>query len=91
MQTALGFYSDAMLMFAAIILFYHLATMIVNTAHHGVVMGKQANQIWAPIRLVVAIGLLVPMGSGGPPRVNPMAPAGGAGMNSGSVYRCQNG
>ena len=62
--TALGFYSDAILVVAAIILFYHLASMVVETAHHGVVMGKRANQIWAPIRLVVAIGLLVPISGG---------------------------
>jgi len=61
---ALGFYSDAILIVAAVILFYHLASMTVETAHHGVVMGKRANQIWAPIRLVVAIGLLVPIGGG---------------------------
>jgi conjugal transfer/type IV secretion protein DotA/TraY len=62
--TSLGYYSDAILIVAAFILFYHLASMIVETAHHGVVMGKRANQIWAPIRLVVAIGLLVPISSG---------------------------
>lgn len=62
--TALGFYSDAILVVAAVILFYHLASMIVETAHHGVVMGKRANQIWAPIRLVVAVGLLVPVSGG---------------------------
>jgi conjugal transfer/type IV secretion protein DotA/TraY len=27
-------------------------------------MGKRANQIWAPIRLVFAIGLLVPINGG---------------------------
>jgi conjugal transfer/type IV secretion protein DotA/TraY len=64
MASALGFYSDAILVVAAIILFYHLTAMVVETAHHGVVMGKRANQIWAPIRLVVAIGLLVPINGG---------------------------
>lgn len=62
--SALGYYSDAILIVAAVILFYHLAAMTVETAHEGVVMGKRANQIWAPIRLVVAIGLLVPIGGG---------------------------
>jgi conjugal transfer/type IV secretion protein DotA/TraY len=62
--SALGFYSDAILIVAAIILFYHLASMVVETAHHGVPMGKRANQVWAPIRLVVAIGLLVPISGG---------------------------
>ncbi len=61
MQTALGFYSDAILIIAALILFYHLTTMVLQTAHHGKVMGNEAKQIWAPIRLVMAIGLLVPI------------------------------
>lgn len=63
--TALGVYSDAILIFASFILFYHLVSMVVETAHTGVPMGKRANQIWAPIRLVVAIGLLVPVSSSG--------------------------
>lgn len=62
--TALGFYSNAILVFAGFILFYHLVSMVVETAHTGVPMGKRANQIWAPIRLVVAVGLLVPVSSG---------------------------
>lgn len=62
---ALAFYSNAILVFAAFILFYHLVSMIVETAHHGTPMGKRANQIWAPIRLVVAVGLLVPVSSQG--------------------------
>lgn len=62
--SALGFYSDAILVVAAVILFYHLVAMVVETAHHGVVMGKRASQVWAPIRLVVAIGLLVPIAGG---------------------------
>jgi len=62
--TALGFYSDAILIVAAVVLFYHLVSMVVETAHHGVVMGRRASQVWAPIRLVVAVGLLVPVASG---------------------------
>jgi conjugal transfer/type IV secretion protein DotA/TraY len=63
-QGALGFYSSAILIVAGLILFYHLTAMIVETAHHGVPMGKRASQIWAPIRLVIAIGMLVPTSSG---------------------------
>jgi conjugal transfer/type IV secretion protein DotA/TraY len=62
--TTLAFYSDAILVVAAIILFYHLVVMVVETAHTGVPMGKKERQIWAPIRLVVAIGLLVPIAGG---------------------------
>lgn len=79
MMTMLGFYSDAVLMVAALILFYHLASMVVETAHHGTVMGKRANQVWAPIRLVVAVGLLVPIGNNGPANCSATS---GAGLNS---------
>ncbi len=76
----LGFYSEAMLVVAAFILFYHLVAMVAHTAHDGVVMGKSANQVWAPIRLVFAIGLLVPVGSAGTGQCNGQA---GVGLNSG--------
>ncbi len=59
-QSALAFYSRGVLVLAGFILLYHLTTMIAETAHTGKFMGR-ANQIWAPIRLVVAIGLLVPI------------------------------
>lgn len=61
---ALAFYSNAILLVAGILLFYFLVVLIAETAHHGEVMGKKANKIWAPIRLVFAIGLLVPINSG---------------------------
>ncbi|MFA5040524.1 MAG: DotA/TraY family protein [Bdellovibrionales bacterium] len=64
LQGILGFYSNAILIVAALVLFYHLASMVLETAHTGVPMGKQARQIWAPLRLVMAIGLLVPISGG---------------------------
>jgi len=60
----LAFYSNGILIIASVILLYHLVAMVAETAHQGAVMGKRANQIWAPIRLIVAIGLLVPLASG---------------------------
>ena len=59
--SALGFYSNAMLIMAGILLGYHLVSMVLNTAHSGVVMGKNANQVWAPLRLAAAVILLVPI------------------------------
>ncbi len=61
---ALGIYSNSVLVIAALLLFYNLAVMVVETAHTGVPMGKRSNQVWAPIRLVLAIGFLVPVSSG---------------------------
>lgn len=65
LKAALGIYSTAVLIFAGIILLYHLAAMIVETAQTGVAGGKRFNQFWGPIRLVVAIGLLVPVAASG--------------------------
>jgi hypothetical protein len=67
-QTALrvmmGFFSNAILIIASVILLYHFVVMVAETAHTGTIGGKETNQIWAPIRLVIAIGLLVPLASG---------------------------
>ncbi|MDD5586029.1 MAG: DotA/TraY family protein [Alphaproteobacteria bacterium] len=60
--TGLGYYSAGILVLAGVILLYYLMKMVAETAHTGKVMGN-ASQIWAPIRLVVAIGLLVPIGA----------------------------
>lgn len=57
-------YSTAMLFLAALILIYHLISMVVHTAHDGRVMGKSAHQVWAPIRLIFALGLLIPVANG---------------------------
>lgn len=84
MISALGFYSNGMLVFAAVILFYHLISMVVMTAHEGVPMGKRASQVWAPIRLVFAVGLLVPMGSPGG-----QCSTSGAGLNAGQYIVIQ--
>ncbi len=63
LQSVFAFYSNAMLVCAALIVLYHLVHIVVGTAHHGEVMGKHHDKIWAPLRLVFAIGLLVPIAS----------------------------
>lgn len=63
-RTLAAMYSNAMLVLAVIIVVYHLLSMIVHTAHDGTPMGKGANHIWAPVRFVFALGLLVPVAGG---------------------------
>lgn len=58
----LGFYSQAMMVFAAIIVVYYVVTVLAEAAQSGTPFGRRFNSIWAPIRLVVALGLLVPLG-----------------------------
>ena len=63
-NTLLSMYSKIMLIFAGVILLWVVISTIADTARTGVPFGKHFNPVWAPIRLVVAIGLLVPLGSG---------------------------
>lgn len=69
MQAGLGAmfntYSMAMLVLAGFLVLYHLLMIIAGTAHEGRFGGRAMNQIWAPIRLVAAIGMLVPVGVNG--------------------------
>ncbi len=60
-QTLFIYYSGAMLIFAVFIVFYHLAIMVVESAHYGIPLGKRNKQLWAPMRLVIGLGLLIPL------------------------------
>jgi len=57
----MALYSTAMLILAGFVLLYIILTVITATAHEGRFGGSGFNQVWAPIRLVIAIGLLVPL------------------------------
>lgn len=60
----LNFFSKSMLVCAGFILIYHLFVIIGDSAHTGKPFGR-ANALWAPVRLVFAIGLLVPVSTSG--------------------------
>jgi conjugal transfer/type IV secretion protein DotA/TraY len=57
-------YSVGLLVIAVLIALYFVAAVIAETAESGTPFGKRFNHVWAPIRLVVAIGLLIPIGQG---------------------------
>ncbi|MEP1964461.1 DotA/TraY family protein [Tateyamaria sp.] len=63
LQAVLGFYSLATMVIAVIIVIYYVMTVIGEAAQTGTPFGKRFNSLWAPIRLVIALGLLVPLGS----------------------------
>lgn len=58
-------YSYGLLIIAAMITLYFIVTVIAETAQSGTPFGKRFNKVWAPLRLVVAIGLLFPIGEQG--------------------------
>lgn len=57
-------YSLGLLVIAVMILLYFIVAVIAETAQSGTPFGKRFNHVWAPLRLVVALGLLVPLASG---------------------------
>lgn len=59
-----SFYSTGLLIIGMMILLYLVIVIIAETAQTGVPFGKRFNKVWAPIRLVVALGLLIPVSYG---------------------------
>lgn len=57
-------YSTALVVVALVILTYFVTTIIAETITDGTAFGKRMNRVWAPIRLVFAFGLLIPIASG---------------------------
>lgn len=54
-------YSVGLLVIAVLILLYFVATVAVETAESGTPFGRRFNHVWAPLRLVAALGLLIPL------------------------------
>ena len=60
----LSAYSYAVLILAGLILLFIVLSAVAETARTGTPFGKQFNPVWAPIRLIVALGLLIPLSGG---------------------------
>ncbi len=57
-------YNLALMVVAMIIIIYFAVTIVAETAQTGTPFGKRFNKVWAPLRIVLAIGLLFPIGIG---------------------------
>lgn len=55
------FYSTGLLLIGTLILLYFIIVIIVETAATGTPFGQRFQNFWVPVRLVVAIGLLMPI------------------------------
>ncbi|HBR69862.1 MAG TPA: hypothetical protein DEA55_10860 [Rhodospirillaceae bacterium] len=58
------YYSIGMLLIGVLIFLYFAVVVVVETAVSGAPFGQRFASVWAPIRLVVAIGLLIPFNYG---------------------------
>lgn len=61
LQELFQFYSYALLLVGVIIFLYYALVLVAETAQTGTPFGRRFSHIWAPLRLVVAIGLLMPL------------------------------
>lgn len=59
-----NFYNLAMLLVGVLILIYYVVVIVGETAQTGTPFGRRFSHIYAPLRLVIAIGLLVPLNYG---------------------------
>jgi len=58
------FYSTGLLLIALLIFLYFVVVIILETATSGTPFGQRFQNVWVPIRLVVALGLLMPINFG---------------------------
>lgn len=64
LQSMFAFYSTGLLVVALFILLYFVVVIVAETAQTGVPFGRRFNRVWAPLRLVMAFGLLIPITNG---------------------------
>ncbi len=64
MHALFQFYSEAMLIVGVLIVFYYFFVIIAETAQTGTPFGQRFASLYAPIRLVLAILLLLPLAHG---------------------------
>lgn len=58
------FYNQGILVIGVFILFYHVFSLAVETARTGVAFGKRFPHIYGPIRIVLAVLILLPLSYG---------------------------
>jgi conjugal transfer/type IV secretion protein DotA/TraY len=59
-----NFYNLALLLVGVLIFMYYVIVVVIETAQTGVPFGARFSKLYAPMRLVVAVGLLVPLNYG---------------------------
>jgi conjugal transfer/type IV secretion protein DotA/TraY len=64
LHTMFQFYSMGLLVVGLFIFLYFVVVLVAETAQTGTPFGKRFNSVWAPLRLVFAFGLLIPIGNG---------------------------
>lgn len=58
-------YNTGILVVAAVMIFWMILSIVVDTAKSGTIGGGRHNMVWTPIRVVFALGLMIPLGTTG--------------------------
>lgn len=64
LQGLFTFYSTGLLLIATLIFLYFIVVLLLETVTSGTPFGQRFQNVWAPVRLIVAIGLLLPVSNG---------------------------
>lgn len=62
--SAMSVFSSTLTFFGGLFLAWHVLQGIVLSAYTGKVLGERFHQIWAPLRVVLGFGMLVPIAGG---------------------------
>ncbi len=65
LQSLLTFYGYGILAIGLLVVLYYVVTLVAETAESGVPFGKRFNHVWAPVRLVIFLGCLIPLSTNG--------------------------
>lgn len=60
----IAFYNEGMLMIAGLIVLYYIFAVVLETVQTGTPFGQRFQEVYVPIRIVLAIALLLPLGYG---------------------------
>lgn len=75
----------AMITLGMLFLTYNIVVGIMQTAHEGEVLGKRWNSMWAPIRVIAATALMVPLGHGFNGAQHAIVWVAGVGVNTANI------
>ncbi len=64
LHSLLEFYSIGILVVGAMIIVYLVIAIVAETAQSGIPFGQRYNKSWAPVRLIIFFGLLIPISNG---------------------------
>jgi conjugal transfer/type IV secretion protein DotA/TraY len=57
----IGYFNVIMLVVGGLMFFWNVTVGILQTAHEGSILGQRWSSLWAPLRVIFAVGLLVPL------------------------------